>query len=149
MKCRLVNAKLGLSWDGFEGIIHVARRRQAIGLMLDLSDQFKLADREILLEMCAKQEVTADDFVGARGRQGVRFYFPSNVGIQKLERAEQTADQLLVFYDQYEMPLLEAYEKYIESFIAAVESRSPESLLPFTYGSKGDYEWFQQAAATT
>ena len=149
LKCRLVNAGLGLGWDGFEGIIHVARRRQAIGLMLDLSDQFKLADREILLDMCAKREVTADDFVGARGRQGVRFYFPLDIGIQKLERAGQTADQLLVFYDQHEIPLMEAYGRYIESFVAAVESRSPESFLPFTYGLKGDCEWLQQATAAS
>lgn len=148
LKCRLVNARLGLGWDGFEGIIHVARRKQAIGLLLDLSDQFKLADREIFLDMCAKQEVTTDDFVGARGRQDVRFYFPSNVGIQKLERAGRTADQLLVYYDRHEMPLSEAYEKYAESFIAAAENESPESVLPFTYGSLGDHEWLRQAAAT-
>jgi CRISPR/Cas system-associated endonuclease Cas1 len=148
LKCRLVNARLGLSWDGFEGIIHVARRRQAVGLMLDLSDQFKLADREILLDMCAKQEITQDDFMSAGGRQGVRFYFPSDIGIQKLERVGQTADQLLLFYNQREMPLMEAYEKYVESFIAAVESQSSESVLPITYGLHGDYEWLQQATAS-
>ncbi len=148
LKCRLVNARQGLGWDGFEGIIHVATRKQAIGLLLDLSDQFKLADREVLLDMCARHEVTQDDFVGARGRQGVRFYFPSDLGIQKLERAGQTADRLLVFYNQCEIPLMDAYEKYVESFKAAVESRSPESLLPFTYGLKGDYEWLQQATTT-
>jgi hypothetical protein len=137
LKCRLVNATLGLGWDGFEGIIHVARRRQTIGLLLDLTDQFKLADREVFLDMCSKTEVTTEDFVGARGRQGVRFYFPSSVGIEKLEQAGQAADRLLVYYDKQEMPLSEAYQNYVESFIAAVENRSPESHIQFTYRVTG------------
>jgi len=145
-RCRLVNARMGLGWDGFEGIIHVARRKQAIGLLLDLSDQFKLADREIFLGMCAKNEVTAEDFVGARGRQGVRFYFPSSVGIEKLEQAGQAADQLSVYYDKHDRPLTEAYEKYVESFVVSIDNESPESLVTFAYGSQGDHEWLSGAS---
>jgi hypothetical protein len=145
LKCRLVNVRLGLGWDGFEGIIHVAKRKQAIGLLLDLSDQFKLADREVFLGMCSKNEVTAEDFVGARGRQGVRFYFPSSVGVEKLEQAGQVADQLPVYYGENEMSLVEAYQKYVKSFIANVENQSPESLIPFLYGLQKELEWLRGA----
>ncbi len=64
-------------------MLHVARRKRTIGLLLHLSDQFKLADREIFLDMCSNKEFTVDDFVAARGRQGVPVLFTYKTPLSK------------------------------------------------------------------
>ena len=56
-KCRIVNAETGLGWIGCEGLPHRAERKKPIGLLLDLSDPFKLADREILAKTCLEKKV--------------------------------------------------------------------------------------------
>jgi len=146
LKCRMANAGLGLGWDGFEGLLHVARRKQTIGLLLDLSDQFKLADREVFLNKCSEREFAVADFVVARGRHGVRFYFPSSEAVQKLERAGQEADQQVFRYGEEELPLEEVYLKYAKSFVNAVETQDLKSFVPFAYGSREDHEWLRDVS---
>ena len=97
--------------------------------------------------MCSNKEFTVDDFVAARGRQGVPVLFSlQDTAVQKLERVGEAADKLSVYYNRREMPLTEVYERYVESFIAAVENLSTETFHSLTYGLNNDHEWLLKAA---
>ncbi len=139
--CRRTNALSGIGWIGSEGVVHFASRRPAIGLLLDLSDSFKLADREAFLGASLKFRIAKEDFVGKVGRQGLRFYYPTVNGIGKLETIGSEADSYVVSYQGGDLPLNAAYEKYVVAFVHAVSSRSLERFEPFIYARKAELDW--------
>ena len=139
--CRLANARMGIGWVGCDGILHVAKRQPSIGLMLDLSDSFRLADRESFLNATLRLEVTREDFVARLGRQRVWFYHPTQEAIGKLDSYGSTADQFSVNYQGKNMTLTGAYEEFAASFIEAVESSDSSRFHPFVYNNEEDVPW--------
>ena len=66
-KCRQVNLQLGLEYNPGEGFLH--RRRwnsDGLGLLLDLIDPLKFADREKLLVATLSSKVNWRDFYSWR-----------------------------------------------------------------------------------
>ena len=139
--CRRANALSGIGWIGSEGVVHFASRKPTIGLLLDLSDSFKLADREGFLKASLTSQITREDFVGKVGRQGLRFYYPTVNCIGKLETIGSEADNDVVNYQGGDLPLNVAYEKYVAAFVRAVSNRSLESFEPFIYARKAELDW--------
>ncbi len=139
--CRLANTRAGIGWVGCEGILHVAKRTPSIGLLLDLSDSFKLADRESFLDGTLRLEVTREDFVARLGRQRVWFYHPTQEAIERLDLYGSTADQFRVNYCGKNMTLMRAYDEFVDSLITATENSDLSRLNSFVYGSGEDVEW--------
>lgn len=78
--------KLGLDCNPGEGFLHrKTRNAEGLGLILDLIDPFKFADREKLLEAMLKYELNWRDFYIATDRQGAKFYYPQPQAIDILE----------------------------------------------------------------
>jgi len=135
-KCRKINMEKGLGWVSGEGLLHRARRKERIGLLLDLSDSLKLADRETLLQACLEGKITYEDFTSSLGRQGVKFYYPTYDALLKLEEIGVVADNKSVYYDGEPLPLMKAYEKSVENFTQALLEGG--ELKPFIYAEPGN-----------
>jgi hypothetical protein len=143
LKCRIVNARAGIGWVGCEGVLHIASRRPSIGLLLDLSDPFKLADREGFLSAVLRLEMSQEDFVSRLGRQSVWYFYPSQDGITKLDKIGEEADQLQVNFRGKDVALTKAYEDYVSSFVEAISAKS-DDLHPFIYGTNEEKKWLEQ-----
>ncbi len=141
--CRNINLQTGL--PSSEGLIHVAKRKSGLGLLLDMVDPFKLADREVFLESCFNREFGPEDFVSIIGRQRLRFYYPSVETIRRLEEVGRRADEQVVTYGGEELKLMDAYGKYAVSIKQLLNSPDVLNFHPFTYGTKQDVEWIEQA----
>jgi len=141
--CRLANARAGIGWVGCEGVLHVAKREPSIGLMLDLSDSFRLADRENFLRASLRFEVSREDFVARPGKQRVWFYHPTQEMIGKLDVLGSQADQLRVNHQGLDMTLTGAYDEFVGSFVEAVHSADLGRFHPFVYGSNEDKKWIE------
>jgi CRISPR/Cas system-associated endonuclease Cas1 len=132
--CRIVNAEEGLGWASGEGLLHRLHENDSIGLALDLSDPFKVADRELLLEACLERRVSWRDCEWQLGRQGARFYYPGREAIAILEEIGNQADSLPVQYGGERIPLMEAYRKHAKSFVEAVKKGDVALFSPFILG---------------
>jgi len=141
--CRLANARTAIGWVGCEGVLHVAKREPRIGLMLELSDSFRLADRESFLDSTMRMELSRDDFVARPGRHRVWFFHPTQGAIGKLDLCGSTADQLRVQHRGNEMTLTGAYDEFLASFVDAVGATDLERLHPFVYGNHEDLKWLE------
>jgi len=132
--CRIVNAEEGLGWTSGQGLLHRLRRDDPIGLALDLSDPFKVVDRELLLKACLEKRVSWRDCEWQLGRQGVRFYYPGRNAIAILEEIGIQGDSLAVHYGGERIPLMEAYRRHARSFVEAVKRGDPALFSPFILG---------------
>lgn len=143
VRCRIANARAGIGWIGCEGIIHVAKREPSIGLLLDLSDSFKLADRESFLNASLRFEMSREEFVASLGRQRVWFYYPSHEAVGRLETIGAEADRIQVNYQNKDLQLTQAYEEYAHSFVEAIQNKSLDLFYPFVYHEKEGGEWLE------
>jgi hypothetical protein len=139
--CRMAIARAGIGWIGCEGVLHVAKREPSIGLLLDLGDSFRLADRESFLNASLRLEVSREDFVARLGRQRVWFYHPTQEMIGKLDGLGSEADQFRVNYQGNDMTLTGAYEEFVASFVEAIESSDLSRFHPFVFSAEEDAEW--------
>jgi hypothetical protein len=124
-------------------VLHVASRRPSIGLLLDLSDPFKLADREGFLNAVLRLEMSQEDFVSRLGRQRVWYFYPSQDGITKLDKIGEEADQLQVNFRGKDVTLTKAYEDFVSSFVEAISAKS-DDFDPFIYGTNEEKKWLEQ-----
>jgi hypothetical protein len=147
VRCRTANTQAGIGWIGCEGIFHVAKRKPSIGLLLDLSDSFRLADREVFLAESLKFKISREDFVARLGRHRLWFFFPSAEGLEKLENIGSDADAMRVNYAGRELELSEAYQEFVKSFVGAIDKKEAELLHPFVYGTRADLQWLETYAA--
>jgi len=132
--CRIANAEEGLGWQSGEGLLHRLRRDDPIGLALDLSDLFKIVDRELLMEACLEKRVSWRDCEAQTGRQGVRFYYPGRGAIAVLEEIGIQADSFPVDYGGSRIPLMEAYRRHAKRFVEAVKKGDAALFSPFILG---------------
>jgi len=133
-KCRQVNMQLGLEYNPGEGFLH--RRRwnsDGLGLLLDLIDPLKFADREKLLIATLDSRVNWRDFYSSTDRHGVRFYYPKPEAIGTLEGIGEEADKCTVEYMGDKLPLMDAYRATVSSLIENLQRDGPSSFIPFVY----------------
>ena len=143
VRCRAANAKAGIGWIGCEGIFHIAERKPSIGLLLDLSDSFRLGDREAFLVESLRFKISREDFVARPGRHKLWFFFPSAEGVEKLESIGSNADIMRVNYAGHELELTAAYQEFVKSFVEAVNEKELKHLRPFIYGTREDLRWLE------
>lgn len=118
-----------------DGFLHKERyNSRKIGLILDMIDPFKFADREELLLVVLDGGLTWRDFKMESDRHGSTFYYPAPRARTILDGVGADADQLMVRYQEIDSSLTEAYKRFASSLIRALEakseSRKPE---PFVY----------------
>ncbi|MDA4112502.1 MAG: hypothetical protein OK474_00445 [Thaumarchaeota archaeon] len=131
-KCRQANMRLGLDYNPGEGFLH--RRRwnsDGLGLLLDLIDPFKFADREKLLEAVSQSRVNWRDFHSHTDRHGIRFYYPKEETVGTLESVGAEADVMVVEYAGRKLPLMDAYQSMVSDLIESL--RGQRSFTPFVY----------------
>ncbi len=134
LKAREVNIQLGLEFNPGEGFLHRKRwNPEGLGLILDLIDPFKFADREKLLEAIIEVSVNWRDFYSSTDRHGVSFYYPKPEALGVLEAIGEAADKMLVSYGGTEITLVEAYRKTVASLIQNLQGGTPISFNPFVY----------------
>ncbi|MDV3278260.1 MAG: CRISPR-associated endonuclease Cas1 [Nitrososphaerales archaeon] len=130
-----VNAEVGFegTCDGFLHREHYNSR--GMGLLLDMIDPFKFADREVLLTVILNGGITWRDFRLEKDRRGSTFYYPADSGRTVLDRAGRDADETLVVYANRLLTLVEAYRESATSLLGfltggAVPSATPN---PFAF----------------
>ncbi len=133
-KARSVNVQLGLDFNLGEGFLHRKRwNPEGLGLILDLIDPFKFADREKLLGAVLSVGLNWRDFYGATDRHGVRFYYPKPEAVSVLEKVGGAADGMLVSYGGVQVALVEAYRNTVSALIQNLQAGTPPSFTPFVY----------------
>ena len=134
-KCLLAqNGHLGLDYNPGEGFLH--RRRwnsDGLGLLLDLIDPFKFADREKLLEAISNSRINWRDFYSSTDRYAMRFYYPKPEAIGTLEAVGEEADSTVVEYAGKKLPLMKAYQSMVSDLIESLKTNKLHSFAPFEY----------------
>ncbi len=134
LKCGLVNAELGLGWVTGDGILHHrSENSRGMGLLLDLADPIKFADREVLLHAFLDYRLNWRDFRLARDRKGTAYYYPSTSAIGTLERLGDEADNSLVECHGAKMALVDAYRSSTAELVEVLRSGDPDSYRAFTF----------------
>lgn len=96
-----------------DGFLHKrASGSKKTGLIFDMIDPFKFADREELLLVVLNRGLTWRDFKIEADRRGSNFYYPANAATAKLDQAGKDADGLLVSYRGRNIHLAEAYREF-------------------------------------
>ena len=133
-KARAVNVQLGLDFNPGEGFLHRKRwNPEGLGLILDLIDPFKFADREKLLGAILDVSVNWRDFYGATDRNGARFYYPKPEVLGVLEAIGEGADRMPVSYEGTPLTTLEAYRNVVSRLIQNLQGGTPMLFTPFVY----------------
>jgi len=133
-KATAVDVQLGLDFKPGEGFLHRKRwNPEGLGLIFDLIDPFKFADREKLLEAVLDVSVNWRDFYGATDRSGARFYYPKPEALGLLEAIGEAADKTPVSYEGAQLTLSEAYQNVVSRLIQNLREDTPMSFTPFEY----------------
>jgi len=133
-KARVVNMQLGLDFNPGEGFLHRKRwNPEGLGLIFDLIDPFKFADREKLLGAVLDVSVNWRDFYGATDRHGARFYYPKPEALGVLEAVGEAADKMPVSYEGMQLTTLEAYRNVVSRLIENLQGSTPLLFTPFVY----------------
>jgi len=133
-KASSINMQLGLDYNPGEGFLHRKRwNPEGFGLILDLIDPFKFADREKLLGVILDVSLNWRDFYSATDRHGARFYYPKPEAVGVMEKVGEAADGMLVSYDGVQMALAEAYRNTVSALIQNLQAGTPTAFVPFTY----------------
>ena len=115
--------QLGLDYSPGEGFLHRRKRNSdRLGLLLDLIDPFKFADREKLLEAVSESRVNWRDFYSVTDRHGMRFYYPKDETAGTLGNIGDAADIMVVEYAGRNLPLMEAYQTMVSDLIESLRS---------------------------
>lgn len=116
-----INAEVGYPGTS-DGFLHKERyNSRGIGLLLDMIDPFKFADREILLAVVLNGGISWRDFRLETDRRGSTFYFPNENGTRILERAGKDADNLVATYQGRDMSLREAFRVFATLLLRKLE----------------------------
>jgi len=112
-----VNREVGYAGrcDGFLHRRHHNSRRN--GLVFDLIDPFKFADREELLLVALDRGLTWENFGIETDRRGSTFYYPMSSSLRKLNEIGESADNLVVEYEGRAMRLIAAYRLHAERML--------------------------------
>jgi hypothetical protein len=131
-KIRQINAQLGISSTG-DGFLHrKGWHSQGLGLVLDLADPLKFADREKLLEAVLNFSVNWRDFHTAADRHGMTFYYPKSEIIATLENVSDEADNMMVGYRGVQAKLSQAYASMVSN-LASFLAREVNAFDPFVF----------------
>jgi CRISPR/Cas system-associated endonuclease Cas1 len=133
-KARSTNVQLGLDVNPGEGFLHRKRwNPEGLGLILDLIDPFKFADREKLLGAVKDVSVNWRDFYSSTDRYGARYYYPKEEAVGVLEALSEEADKTSVSYQGAQITLAEAYQDTVDALIQNLQASTPLSFTPFVY----------------
>lgn len=131
-KIRQANSKLGIIARG-EGFLHHKRwNAEGLGLILDLADPLKFADRQKLLEAVLGYSVNWRNFHTGTDRQGMVFYYPKSEAVAILEKLGDEADNTTVVYGHVSLKLSEAYERGVLNLSSFLEG-SVSTFEPFIF----------------
>ncbi len=133
-KCSFTNVEVGLGWKTGDGLLH--RRNEnsrGMGLLLDLADPLKFADRENLLKAFLGYRINWRDFRMTADRKGVTYYYPSDEALVILEAIGEEADNISVVYSGSSVRLTEGYRLAAERLLQVLSSKSPGSYEPFIF----------------
>ncbi|MDV3292954.1 MAG: hypothetical protein LYZ70_01630 [Nitrososphaerales archaeon] len=136
-QAELINADVGFIGIS-DGFLHKEQfNSRGIGLLLDMIDPFKFADREELLVVALNGGISWMDFRLERDRRGSTFYYPSEKGRVILDQAGADADALVVRYQNREMRLKEAFREFATLLLHELEKDGQDLLLakPFVLGA--------------
>ncbi|HEV2137680.1 MAG TPA: hypothetical protein VGR53_02445 [Nitrososphaerales archaeon] len=96
-----------------DGFLHRERyNSRKIGLILDMIDPFKFADREELMLVVLDEGLTWRDFKIETDRRGSNFYYPLASAQTKLNLVGADADNMVLRYHGRDMGLVEAYREF-------------------------------------
>jgi CRISPR/Cas system-associated endonuclease Cas1 len=117
-----INQEVGFP-GACDGFLHKEQyNSRKIGLLLDMIDPFKFADREELLLVCLNRGLTWREFRIEKDRRGSSFYYPMAPAISKLDQAGMAADALVVRQQGIGTRLTEAYEKLATDLLQTIQS---------------------------
>jgi len=129
-----INAEIGYEGTA-DGFLHrESYNSRRTGLLFDMIDPFKFADREELLAVVLDRGITWRDFKMESDRYNSTFYYPGPTAIDVLNQAGADSDQLVVRYQGIDSSLTDAYRKFATSLFAAISPNEKQAKLePFVY----------------
>ena len=118
-----------------DGFLHRERHNsRKIGLLLDMIDPFKFADREELLLVLLNRRLSWKDFTIEKDRRGSSFYYPAETATGKLSLVGSDADDLVVRYQGIDSDLVDAHRAYATALLSVIEAQNPRrDFEPFVY----------------
>jgi CRISPR/Cas system-associated endonuclease Cas1 len=130
-----INAEVGFSGRS-DGFLHGERyNSRRVGLLLDMIDPFKFADREQLLLVILSGGMSWTDFRLETDRSGSTFYYPNARGTAILDRVSVDADNIIVSYLDRSMRISEAVREFASNMLQALTAgfKEPNKFSPFVY----------------
>jgi CRISPR/Cas system-associated endonuclease Cas1 len=129
-----INAEVGFpgTCDGF---LHRERyNSRGIGLLLDMIDPFKFADREVLLAVVLSGGLSWRDFRLEQDRRGSTFYYPGQYGKELLDVVGRDADESVVVNRGQQSSLVDSYRQFARNLFALLDSKAESDDTPqFVY----------------
>jgi CRISPR/Cas system-associated endonuclease Cas1 len=124
-----INGEVGFP-GACDGFIHGRKyNSRKLGLLLDMIDPFKFADREELLLVVLNRGLTWRDFKIQSDRRGSNFYYPRESALSKLNEIGTSADNLVTEYRGRSSTMQQAYRAFAEQILEALtmpEGNTPE-----------------------
>ncbi len=125
-QAKRINAEIGFPGTS-DGFLHKERyNSRGVGLLFDLIDPFKFADREFLLIVVLNGGISWRDFKLEHDRRGSTFYYPSQDGKRFLDRVGHDADESVVVYRGDRRSLLGAYKESATCILGLLNAQSSE-----------------------
>lgn len=121
-----INAQVGFpgTCDGF---LHKERyNSRGFGLLLDMINPFKFADREELLLIALNGGISWMDFRLEKDRRGSTFYYPASSAEALLDRVGADADKMVVSYQNREVQVSEVFKQTASNLLRVLETDSHE-----------------------
>jgi len=131
-----INAEVGFP-GACDGFLHRERyNSRRIGLLLDMIDSFKFADREELLVVALNGKISWTDFMLERDRRGSTFYYPSPSAVSILNQAGSDADEMETSFGGRKVKLQEAYRQFATSLLSSIGTGEGDKLEAFVFLDK-------------
>jgi hypothetical protein len=131
-----INAEIGFTGT-CNGFLHKERyNSRGIGLLLDMIDPFKFADREELLVVTLNGGISWTDFRLERDRRGSTFYYPAQSAESILNQAGSDADEIEASFGGRETKLSEAYRQFATGMLSSLGTGKSDELEVFVFSDK-------------
>ncbi len=136
LEAQRINMEVGFGERTCEGFLHRKQyNSRGLGLLLDMIDPFKFADREELLRVVLNRGLTWRDFRIESDRRGSNFYYPAPSGIAVLNQIGDHTDKTIVWYGGRKLGLEEAYASVSKGLFKAIDSAGGLAhFQPFVFG---------------
>ncbi|HUY00385.1 MAG TPA: hypothetical protein VMV49_12565, partial [Candidatus Deferrimicrobium sp.] len=128
---------------GYECPGEAEHTNKKFGIVLDLSDLVKFAYRFTLIQSLIERQITNEDLYSIFGRHNQEIYLVKKKTFRKLERLIQFTDHKVIYLNQMEIPMGEAFENFVKNFAYDLKFKNGLKSTFIYAPNSADYEYVE------